>query len=226
MSVFLDGLILLILVLFVISGVRKGLIRSAVNFFGTLLSAYFSAILAKVFALSIYDSFIRQSVINSVSDSLESTVGQGAITSVSKIADNLPGFLKAIMPGIENSAQLQNVLYEGIDSVSAVVEQLVCPIITGILSVALTVVLFALFSVLVRFISRSITRVCRVPVLLGVNRTLGGVLGMLMGVVIVMLAVSLLSLSEEFTTSYRQTIGNTVLFRLFYNYNLFGFLFH
>lgn len=225
MNIFLDALILLILVIFVIGGIHKGLIRSAINLFGTLFSAYFSAFLGNTFAHSIYDSFIRQSILNSVSDSLESSVGQGVLSTADEIFENLPGFLKAISPHLADSSQLQNAVSSGIDSIAATVEQLVSPVIISIVSIALTVVLFILLSVLVRFISRAVSRVCRIPVLFGINRTLGGILGFLKGAVLIMLAVSLICLFTDFNTSYRQTIDNTTLFRFFYNYNIFSFIF-
>lgn len=225
MNIFLDGLILVILVLFTIIGVRKGLIRSVINLLGTVFSAYFSGIAAKACAQWIYTSMIKQSIISSVSDSLTASAGEGALSTVNDIIESLPDFIKAIVPNAEASTQLQDALNSGINSIASAVEQLVSPVVTAILSIALTVVLFVLFMVLVRFISRAVTRVCRIPVLFGVNRTLGGILGLLKGVVLIMLAVSLLRLLSDFGASNQQTIDNTYLFKLFYNFNIFSFMF-
>lgn len=225
MNIFLDGLILLILVLFTIIGVHKGLIRSVINLFGTVFSAYFSVIAAKVCAQWVYASMIKQSIISSVSDSLKASAGDGALSTVNDIIESLPDFIKAIVPNAKASIQLQDALDSGINSIAAAVEQLVSPVVTAILSIALTVVLFVLFMVLVRFISRAVTRVCRVTVLFGVNRMLGGILGLLKGSVLIMLAVSLLRLLSDFGASNQQAIDNTYLFKLFYNFNIFSFLF-
>lgn len=225
MNIFLDGLILLILVLFTIIGVHKGLIRSVINLFGTVFSAYFSVIAAKVCAQWVYASMIKQSIISSVSDSLKASAGDGALSTVNDIIENLPDFIKAIVPNAKASIQLQDALDSGINSIAAAVAQLVSPVVTAILSIALTVVLFVLFMVLVRFISRAVTRVCRVTVLFGVNRMLGGILGLLKGSVLIMLAVSLLRLLSDFGASNQQAIDNTYLFKLFYNFNIFSFLF-
>lgn len=225
MNIFLDGLILLILVLFTIIGVHKGLIRSVINLFGTVFSAYFSVIAAKVCAQLVYASMIKQSIISSVSDSLKASAGDGALSTVNDIIESLPDFIKAIVPNAKASIQLQDALDSGINSIAAAVEQLVSPVVTAILSIALTVVLFVLFMVLVRFISRAVTRVCRVTVLFGVNRMLGGILGLLKGSVLIMLAVSLLRLLSDFGASNQQAIDNTYLFKLFYNFNIFSFLF-
>lgn len=225
MNIFLDGLILLILVLFTVIGVHKGLIRSVINLFGTVFSGYFAAIFGKVCAQWVYASMIKQSIISSVSDSLTASIGEGAISTVNDIIDNLPGFIKAIVPNAEASSQLQDALNSGINAIADTVEQLVAPIVIGIVSIALTVILFILFMVLVRFISRALTKVFRIPVLFGVNRTLGGILGLLKGAVLIMLAVALMSLLFDFGTQNQQTISNTYLFKLFYNYNIFGFMF-
>ncbi|MCQ4022136.1 MULTISPECIES: CvpA family protein [unclassified Ruminococcus] len=225
MSVFLDGIILLLLAVFVISGIYKGLIRSAINLIGTLVSAYLSIILGKAFAQWIYASFIKQGIITSVTDSLQGTVEQGTVTTVEQITENLPDLIKALVPNISESPQLQGVVDSGIDYAASTVEQIVAPIIIGICSAALTVVLFVLIMFAVRFFSRMANKLCRVPILYGVNRTLGGVLGFLKGSVLIMLFVSILKLFSGFDASYSQEINNTILFKLFYNFNIFGFIF-
>lgn len=60
MAIFWDGLVLLILTLFVVKGVLKGALRSALSLLGVILTAYFSSILGKALAAWLYDTFLSK----------------------------------------------------------------------------------------------------------------------------------------------------------------------
>ncbi len=228
MNIFLDGLILLILVLYVLRGVFKGFISSVINFAGMIVSASLSSYLGKLLSLSVYNSFFKESIENAVADTINNSVGAGISDVMDKIVSAVPG-LKIIAPWINDSQELSNALSGGSASAASAVEDIVAPIVTGFLTVILTACIFALLMIVVRLISRLVSRKVQTPVLNTFNRALGGFIGFLSGIVFIMLITELVKIFSQFVGGApligEETINSTILFCLFYNYNLFDYIF-
>lgn len=226
MAIFWDGLVLLILTLFVVKGVLKGALRSALSLLGVILTAYFSSILGKDLAAWLYDTFFKQSIINSVSDSINSSIGQNTADVIAQIVDNLP-FISLLNPDLSNSATVVSAIESGSLTAANTVESVLSPIIIGFISILTTIFLFILISFAVRFLIRLILKVGKLPVLSQFNRILGGVLGLFSGTVIIMLLILILKLIAAFGSANQllsdEVINSTYLFKLFYNFNIFNF---
>lgn len=226
MAIFWDGLVLLILTLFVVKGVLKGALRSALSLLGVILTAYFSSILGKALAAWLYDTFFKQSIINSVSDSINSSIGQNTADVIAQIVDNLP-FISLLNPDLSNSATVVSAIKSGSLTAANTVESVLSPIIIGFISILTTIFLFILISFAVRFLIRLILKVGKLPVLSQFNRILGGVLGLFSGTVIIMLLILILKLIAAFGSANQllsdEVINSTYLFKLFYNFNIFDF---
>ncbi len=226
MAIFWDGLVLLILTLFVVKGVLKGALRSALSLLGVILTAYFSSILGKALAAWLYDTFFKQSIINSVSDSINSSIGQNTADVIAQIVDNLP-FISLLNPDLSNSATVVSAIESGSLTAANTVESVLSPIIIGFISILTTIFLFILISFAVRFLIRLILKVGKLPVLSQFNRILGGVLGLFSGTVIIMLLILILKLIAAFGSANQllsdEVINSTYLFKLFYNFNIFDF---
>lgn len=226
MAIFWDGLVLLILTLFVVKGVLKGALRSALSLLGVILTAYFSSILGKALAAWLYDTFFKQSIINSVSDSINSSIGQNTADVIAQIVDNLP-FISLLNPDLSNSATVVSAIESGSLTAANTVESVLSPIIIGFISILTTIFLFILISFAVRFLISLILKVGKLPVLSQFNRILGGVLGLFSGTVIIMLLILILKLIAAFGSANQllsdEVINSTYLFKLFYNFNIFDF---
>lgn len=147
MAIFWDGLVLLILTLFVVKGVLKGALRSALSLLGVILTAYFSSILGKALAAWLYDTFFKQSIINSVSDSINSSIGQNTADVIAQIVDNLP-FISLLNPDLSNSATVVSAIESGSLTAANTVESVLSPIIIGFISILTTIFYLFLYHLL------------------------------------------------------------------------------
>lgn len=228
MSVFLDGLILVVLLLFTLNGIRKGIVRSIISFIGITLAVFLSSFLGRAAAELIYSSFIKQGIIDSVSSSVSNTIGQGTDSIIREIMDCLPDFITVLVPELDSSDYLTDAINSGADSAAYAVEKLVSPIITGVISVFAVILIFLLLIIIVRLISNTVARTFQIPVLLGINRVFGGVLGFLSGSVFIMLVVLIIrliaSLTSDNTFITQQVYYQTYLFRFFNSFNIFDFI--
>lgn len=224
----MDGLILIVLLIFTLNGIRKGIVRSIINFIGTILAVFLSSYLGKAAASSIYNSYIKQQITDSVSASVSNTIGQETGSVINEIITNLPSFITDLVPWLDSSDSVTNAIDSGADAAAYAVEELVSPIVIGAISLLAASIIFFLLMILVRFISNAVSRTFQIPVLLGVNRTFGGVLGLLNGCVFVMLVVLIIrliaSLAADETFITQQVYDQTYLFRFFNSFNMFDFI--
>lgn len=226
MSLFLDIIILAVLILCTFNGIKRGFIFSVISFVGNIFAAFLSTFLGKLVAGWIYTSFFKQNIIASVTNSVDKTIGQGTQNIVNEITRNLPDFVANLMPNYGNSESIINSINSGVNKTADAVEKVVAPIITGVIAFFAIFILYTFAMLLIRFLSRRLTRVCNVSVFGGVNRTLGGILGLLSGVVFVMIAVLscklLLGVSSESFFINKQVVDRSYLFRFFYYLNIFN----
>lgn len=229
MSVFLDGLILLILLLFVLNGIRKGIIRSIINFVGMIAAAYFSSFLGKALADWIYNSLFKQQIIDSVSNSVSNSIGQSTDNIINDIVNNLPGFIRGIVPDFTGSETLTDAISNGSDTAATAVEQIISPLLISLISIITITLLFAAFMILVRFVSIAASKACRIPGLLQANKTLGGILGFLSGSAFIMLIIVLINLFTNInifdSVISEQVIDKTFLYKFYNNFNIFNLMF-
>ena len=78
MNYALDGILVLVVLVFVLIGVRRGFVRSAAHFLGAVLAALLAAALGGMAAQWLFDSFFRQSLVEKVQETI-STLGGGDV---------------------------------------------------------------------------------------------------------------------------------------------------
>ena len=71
MTLLLDVGIVALVVMFAISGYKKGLLISLVNVAGTIIACALAPLVSSVFSTMIYDSFIKNEITESVSKAAE-----------------------------------------------------------------------------------------------------------------------------------------------------------
>lgn len=228
MSIFLDGIVLLTLVIFVLIGIRRGIVRTALNLVGMIASAFMSSYFAKIVAQWVYTTFFKDSIINSVTEAINENVGESAQTVADAIVDKLPWLAQILIPNADTS-EITKAIENGSSTIANAVETAVSPLIIGLISVIATILLFILFSIFFRWLARLISGHFRVPVLNSLNKALGGVFQLISGSVIIMFVIfvtkiiSNISGDQAFLTE--QMANDTILFKWFYHINIFDFIF-
>lgn len=228
MSAVLDIVLVGLLVICTLIGARRGLVRSAFRFLGTLAAACASSVLGKAAADWIYGTLFRPAIIERVDSSLTQAANNGTMPH---LLDNFPDFMvRALAQAGITEETLQSQMTTQIDKAAETVANAIAPALTGLLKTMAVIVIFMLLMVVVRMAVSAIAAVFRVPILNGVNKLLGGVFSFLTALVFLWAALALVQLLLPVTTSEMQAqvqalIGDSVAAKALWNFNPFSGMF-
>lgn len=200
MAYILDGVVILIFLLAVHWGYRRGFFQSMINLAGCIAAALIASSLSKPLASSIFDIFMADNVHKTVSSQIVNTDAASVKTAVGHILQNLPGPVanKMIASGFTPD-KITNDLSGSLNQSAAVltdnlVNTVVKPIAVSLLSTLCFAVLFIVITILIGILASMVNRVFRLPVLRQVNGVLGAAFGAVQGVLFVFVAVTVMSM--------------------------------
>lgn len=173
-SLIWDAALAALILFVVIRSVRRGFVSSFIHLLGVAASCIVAALTAGKAAAWLYDGYLAERVEQSVSDSLREKL------------EAFAGLLDRIDPT---------------DTISAAAGDAVRTMAVSLLTMVAFLIIFLLAMLIVRALVRLTRSVNRVPVVGGINRLLGGVLGaaeaFLLCYLIGMAATVLISFSEN-----------------------------
>lgn len=204
MAWILDGCLLLVLLVGVIIGCKRGFIKSAVRLIGCLLALVLAFCLSSPLSEWIFDSFLSKGIEQSVSQQLtDAAVGsaQALEAQIDGVLEGLPAFVRnaLVSYGVGSPEQISGVLEaHGAQSTSAITETLVSyvirPVCVLLLQIVCFIALFVLLSVIIRLLGRMLDRLFNLPLIRHVNRLLGGVMGLIEGALAALILVAVLQI--------------------------------
>lgn len=193
-----DAVIVVIFLLFIILGVKRGFVRSVLDLVGTLaamlVSMWFSGIAAQWF----FSTFLQESLTHQIAEALQAAPAADAADAVlSVVPEILRGGLEAF--GITSDAINQAVAGTSGQAAAAVVAVL-SPMVVSVLRGLFALVLFIFLLVIFRILSGVVCRIFRLPVLRQLDKGLGILLGVAQAALITVLlcfcAQALISVSS------------------------------
>ncbi len=190
MKFLLDLIMVLILILCVIIGYRKGFFKVILSLAVYLLSAYFSWLLSGPIGGLIYDKMMQPKIVESVSAALEKA---GTVT-----AEALPTAVRGAAGLL--GVNLNSVLSDAAGSQTAQqISDLLRPTVVQPLKMLLTVLLFLILSLVLGVVAKMLNKLIRVSFLGGINHFFGAVAGLGNGLVFCCLFCLLCSFLVSFT---------------------------
>ena len=179
MAYIYDIILAMLVITFFISGMQRGLSRSVISLVGGIASVFLAGFLASYISEWIFDSFIRQNVINEVSNVLQDTIGQDVRTRSQAVLEIFPPFVSNVFAyyGV-NAQSIDTSILETSQNATLQVVNMVSPIIINLIRTIVFVILLSTLSFIVRAITRTIGRVTRMPVIRQVDSLLGGGFGL------------------------------------------------
>lgn len=231
MNIILDLVILCIFVLFIAVGVRRGLVKSAAHFLGSILAAFFASALGGVVAKWVFQAMFRDALVQRISESL-SSLGTGAtLAAIDNVLSSLPDFIvRALQQAGITSNSLEGVVSTRSGQAAELIADSLSPVFISFLKVLAVIVLFALFMILVRVLADMVAGLFRLPMLRQVNKALGGLFGFLLALVSVWIAVSAIQVFMPMLTTESQAdvelmLDRSVLAGLIIRLNPLGAMF-
>lgn len=223
----LDLIVVAIITVFIILTAVKGFVKSMISVICFVLAFYLSMAFSPLFAQGVYDGFIKKPM----EDKIESTVQidkDNIEISVNDAWEKMPKYITSIADNFGVTKQsvsntiIKNSLKDKETLVSNIVDDVARPVVVPILKTLFYIILFFILNTVLRLISRPIVRIFKLPIIGGLNRFLGGVLGFVKGLVAAALFCVCVKLIINFTQNgflifTNQNIDNTIIFKYFCN---------
>lgn len=193
-----DAVIVVIFLLFIILGVKRGFVRSVLDLVGTLAAMLVSMWFSGIAAQWVFSTFLQESLTRQIAEALQAAPAADAAEAVlSVVPEILRGGLEAF--GITSDAINQAVAGTSGQAAEAVVAVL-APMVVSALRGLFALVLFIFLLVIFRILSGVVCRIFRLPVLRQLDKGLGILLGVAQAALITVLlcfcAQALISVSS------------------------------
>lgn len=216
MKYLLDAVVILIFLLCVFIGHKRGFIKTVAGIVAFVAALAVSALLSGPVAEFVYDKAVEPSIIETVDAQMEQVEGS-AIEKLNNAYESLPDVVKNLLAqtGIENVDDLSIRLPIGGDSMghsfAAVIEPALLPLVKAICSLVLFFITYIVASILLKVLDL----VAKLPLLKQLNKTLGLVGGIVSGALWALLAVTVMQVLAATGAAdgaiTLQTIGETTV---------------
>ncbi len=229
----LDLILIAIIAIFVIISAKRGFVRTAVEFVGYFLAIYIAFSVSGVLANSIYSKTIEPKIVENVAEKVTISSTEGVNSAVDEIWSSLPEFVQNTAENFDiTSNTLKTTIEENINSDSAeqlaqkATESVVKPIVVPLIKTILSVILFILLMIIVKFLAKFLNKLFSLPLIGGLNKSLGGVIGLLKGLIFsfifVVAILFIMSFTENgFLIFTNENIDKTYLFKFLAEFSPF-----
>ncbi len=224
MGILLDiGLVIIVLIC-VVFGYKKGFFKSITSFIGAALAMFLAWTLGGLIANAMYQGIFR----GMLADQISQVLSNGTLGSIQEqtasIIQALPDFLRNTLHNMGiTSSQIENNLATKNAAVAETTADILSPAVIWLLQLLLTVILFFILFVFVRLAVKLLGNIFRWPVLRQADGIAGAVFGIFKGIIYVFLACVLLYLIMPLTgssaASVKQVLNSSYICRFIFMYN-------
>ena len=193
MSLIIDLVFIGIILIFAFIGLSRGFIKEIVSLIGVILALVVSFYLSRIFADFIFETFVKDTVVEKISETIVST----AENSVNGVVDVIPEYIvsAAKSMGFDITSSVNNNIASDIESTAtsvstSIVEDVAGPLISGLISVVLFIILFIILKIVIGLIAKAL----KLPVIKSANNFLGFSVGLIRGVLTVVICCYVLTI--------------------------------
>lgn len=222
MSYILDLIIILIILFFIISSARRGFVRVLLEVIGFILAISLTLTISTPLSRVTYDKIIEPSLLK--------TANEENTENIQEIVDNaweaLPGFITINAQRLNlNTEDISRTVTENMQdgtqaALKATSQKIIKPIAVKVLGLCYSTILLGILFFVVRLLAKSINKLFSFSLVGKINKTLGGAVGLLKGIIFAAFFTALISLIISFTENgfwifTYENIANSYLFKLF-----------
>lgn len=228
MWILLDISILVLLIIFVVSSYKAGIVRSLLRLIGTIVAIVLSAYMASIIAQFVYDQFIRSSILDQVrifiNEYVTNDISSKPVNSLNGMSEFI---LRSLMFYGYDEHTIKEIINDSTLNAANEITNMISPMIINSIRTIVMIILFILFNTIIRFLIRSLGAVCRLPIIKQVDSILGAILGAINFLIIVMIIMLLIRIfvpmmKDEPKIFSSVTIDSTYIFKhLYYNNPLY-----
>lgn len=232
MAIIFDVAVFAIVILLLILGYKRGFIRTVINLVGYAVSAVLAFFISQPVAGFIFESFFRKGSVDMINGELGKLSGGQSVAElldtafaaiperISALASSYVGSLDQIKDTIAASAPTTA------DVATAVVDQVIGPIATIMIQSIVFLVLFIVFCILVKLVTKTLKIIDKLPVIGTANAVLGLVVGLVQAVIFLFIFTSVVALiiqlsGNQMDAVNSEIVGQSHVFKAIYNMNPF-----
>lgn len=229
MAYILDGVVILIFLIAISVGYRRGFIKTVAGMVALLAALAVAMLLGQPVAEFVYDKTVEPTVIAAVE---EQVAGDGAtIGSMNRVLDSLPGFVQNVMGNVgitTGEDVLTKLTGQTTDTLAEQVSaNVVRPVVVPLLRVLCILVLFLLAYIGASLLFKVLNVVAKLPLLKQLNKSLGLISGVVSGVLWVLLVVTVIQvLAATNTLITQQELNDSLLTNWLVGLNPLGSVLH
>lgn len=193
-----DIIIIAVFALLFFIDFKRGIAITILNVAGVALTGFLAYHISNFLASWVYTAFVQQTLTTNLQQMIDT---QGINSAIANSFSALPnwvmgmlGFFLSIF-GLDSSVYTNDfqVPNSAATAVSASVENLIQPVITGMFRLVIGVVISIIIFIIIKLLVKKLARVFKIPVVKQINKLLGGVLGLAEAAILVFFAVNIFS---------------------------------
>lgn len=199
-----DIIIIAVFALLFFIDFKRGIAITILNVAGVALTGFLAYHISNFLASWVYTAFVQQTLTTNLQQMIDTQDINSAIANSFSALPNwvmgMLGFFLSIF-GLDSSAYTNDfqVPNSAAAAVSASVENLIQPVITGMFRLVIGVVISIIIFIIIKILVKKLARVFKIPVVKQINKLLGGVLGLAEAAILVFFAVNIFSGVLEFS---------------------------
>ena len=203
MSYILDAIIILIILFGIITSAKKGFVRTLIEVVGFVAAIVIALTFSSLISNTVYDKMVEPTIAKTV----EATVTEGAqdvTEAVDTVWNKMPKFItESSFLDLSKNEITQKVELSaagGTEALTASIsENFAKPVVTKLLSVILSVVLVIVLLFVVKISAKYINKLFSISFVGDINKTLGGILGIIKGGTLAVVFCLIVTLIISFT---------------------------
>ena len=204
MSILLDIGFLALFVLTVVLAAKRGFFATLMSLAAYVVSLLGAKLLSTALAPQIFERYFADEMRREVIERLDGVRAADYVAQFEKAIQAIPDYVNGMMQllGIQKEDVIQKLQTSPLrkkDMVENVMANFVSPVTTAVIRTLLFVVIAFLLSIVLRFVAEGLNRVIKgLPAIKQINTSLGVVIGVIRGAIIVLLLALCLSVISGF----------------------------
>lgn len=230
----LDLIIVAIVVIYICISAKRGFVRTVIELVGFFLSIYLAFTLGGIIANSVYDNAVEPAIVEGVAEKINVSAHATVDETVDDVWNSLPEF---VVKTAENFDITSNTLRETISEnfannadattfAKSATETIVKPVLIPLIKAVISLILFVVLLFVIKLLAKIINKVFDLPIIGGINKFLGGIIGLLKGFAVsyifVIVALLIMSFFEDgFLFFTNENVEESILFDFLANFSPF-----
>ena len=199
MSLILDIILIAILVAFIASAVKKGFMLSLLELVAVIAALALAFSFSPVVAQGVYDGVVENVMIEALEEQIDQNVNASDIAENAELTLSvLPEFIVSLAEnaGVDVAKIKDTIATADLSSenlATELVTKIAEPITVGVLTAVFFIILAILLVFVLKIVAKLLSKAFDLPLVGKVNKTLGGILGAIKGIVVLVFICTILN---------------------------------